>query len=103
MTFGVINPNAQENKSDKEHIHTYKKHPSRKGYSFCLGKRCYSIVETAILEGKDNRCKCGNVFTLTKEDLRRVTPRCLQCSNTKAAKAFLKGKKLVDNILAAKP
>ena len=54
----------------------------------CIHPECYKILPVSLLIGKLNECcLCHQIkFTLTKEDLRRVKPRCENCSNTKEAK-----------------
>lgn len=69
------------------HTHTWRRHETRPLYMRCAHPKCYSIEERSILVGKLSCCNlCGKEFTLTREDLRRTMPRCLDCSNTAKAK-----------------
>lgn len=67
---------------EKEHIHSFKRDTKLKTKYRCMGATCYALVDKTRLLGKANKCRCGNVFILTGEDLKRAIPRCLECSDT---------------------
>lgn len=70
-----------------KHVHTYVKYKNRPGYWRCDDKLCTHFIDKERVKGKLSRCNsCGAVFELTYEDLRRVKPVCVECSNTKEAK-----------------
>jgi hypothetical protein len=70
-----------------KHTHTYVKYKNRPGYFRCNDMKCTHFIDQERILGKLSKCNfCGNEFILTEEDLRRVRPRCLNCSNTKIAK-----------------
>jgi hypothetical protein len=75
------------------HIHTFIRYKAKQGYYRCNSPDCtYSVPKGDIL-GKLSRCtQCGEQIILTKEDLRRASPRCLECSNTKKAIAHRKAR-----------
>jgi hypothetical protein len=79
------------------HIHTYIRHKNKPGYYRCNSPDCtYSIEKSEIL-GKLSRCnQCGNQIILSREDLRRAAPKCLNCSNTKKAIAHRKAQNVLD-------
>lgn len=97
MSLPNIAPNQVQEKG--KHVHTYKKHPTRKGYSYCLGAYCSTITETKLLVGKANKCKCGKLFLLSREDLRRAVPRCINCSVTRKALERQKAQQLYESVL----
>lgn len=91
--------NSKQVEDPKDHRHSYRRHPTRKGYYFCTGKECFAIHEKAILVGKEARCPaCLKLYLLTSEDLRRARPVCPNCSGTKEARAFRKGKSLIEGL-----
>ena len=70
------------------HIHCYIRFRRRPGYYRCYDPICTHFLDKESLLGKMTACfDCGTKFILTREDLRRAVPRCLNCSNTKEAKA----------------
>jgi hypothetical protein len=74
-----------------DHVHLYVKYKKRPGYFRCAAPNCTHIADKEFLEGKHSTCNlCGAVMTLSKEDLRRAKPRCIECSNTKKAKDLKK-------------
>lgn len=81
------------------HIHTYVKYKNRPGYFRCEAPNCTHIIDKELLEGKLNLCSfCGAQTILTREDLRRVRPRCLNCSETKKAKLHKKAQELTKHL-----
>jgi len=74
------------------HIHQYirVKRTVRDGKPFlfmCAHPDCSHRNEKKFIEGKHSICnKCGSEFVLTREDLRRSKPVCVNCSQTKEAK-----------------
>jgi hypothetical protein len=52
-------------------------------------------LDKEATEGKLSLCTaCGSQFILTREDLKRAKPKCLNCSNTKKARTFKKAQQL---------
>jgi hypothetical protein len=84
------------------HVHTYVRwKTSRTGvvYFRCTHSNCTHFAELSFLPGKLNSCiSCGEQFTLTKEDLRRAKPKCLQCSNTKKAKIAQGARRIMESL-----
>ena len=80
---------------ETEHIHTFVKF---KGKFFgrtdnwtCASPDCNTIRPPEQVIGKLSRCTlCGIPFTLTREDMRRARPRCLECSDTKKGRILRK-------------
>ena|SRR5215469_6979605 len=71
-----------------KHLHTYRRHKTRPGYMMCIDPYCTHIIKMQLLEGKAALCnKCHGEMIISQEDLRRVRPVCLDCSNTKEARA----------------
>lgn len=74
-----------------KHTHTYTRY--KKHYYKCNDPQCTHFADRSLILGKMNKCPfCGKEWVLTKEDLRRATPRCIECSDTKQAKVFDKAK-----------
>jgi hypothetical protein len=67
------------------HTHTYVRYTDR--FYRCAAPKCTHYIDKNVLVNKMSLCNlCGNEFMLTRNDLRRVKPRCAACSNTKTAK-----------------
>lgn len=89
-----------------DHIHTYKRWQIKKGKDKliggepvykCIDKDCTHYCVKSLLLGKRSRCTvCRAEIVLNREDLRRVAPHCLNCSNTKEAKALADAGNLLD-------
>lgn len=77
-----------------EHIHTYVRR-NRTQYR-CAHPDCTHYMLKSDLLGKRTVCGVCNTITfmLSRSDLRRAVPRCIDCSNTLEAKK-LKEKKLI--------
>lgn len=84
----------------KDHIHTFVKYKKRPGFFRCLHPDCTAIFDKEFLRGKRALCSCGRDFILTREDLRRATPKCMNCSDTKQARAFQAAQSLIENQMA---
>lgn len=77
------------------HIHTYFKFKGRPGFWRCGAPDCSLVIEQDLIKNKLSLCtQCGQQMILTREDLRRAAPRCLDCSNTKRAVAKRKAQEL---------
>lgn len=77
------------------HIHTYVKYKNRPGFYRCEAPDCTHIIDKELLLGKLSLCSlCGSQMILTREDLRRAKPRCLNCSETKKAKLHKKANEI---------
>lgn len=73
------------------HIHTYVKYKSKPGYFKCDAPDCTHWVDKELIVNKLSLCTlCGSQFQLTRDDLRRSRPRCINCSNTKKSQAARK-------------
>lgn len=82
-----------------KHVHTYKKHPLRKGFMMCADAHCTHIENKKLLLGKANKCPfCSNEFELTSEDLKRALPRCIDCSDTIKARQRKAAKQIIANV-----
>lgn len=85
------------------HTHEWIKWKRRFGELFfrCAHPDCSKITEQSLLVGKRSTCAVCHIKTLvlTKEDLKRATPRCLDCSNTAAAKQLRETKQKVASVL----
>jgi len=87
----------------RKHIHTFVRYKNnqykRKDLYRCNDPYCNYVHEVSFLEGKASLCtKCGAEFILTKEDLKRSRPRCINCSNTQAARAKRRITSMIDNV-----
>jgi hypothetical protein len=77
------------------HIHTYVKYKTRPGYFMCSAPDCTHFLDKERVNGKLSLCtECGSQFILSREDLKRVRPKCLNCSNTKKARSYQKAQQL---------
>lgn len=69
------------------HIHTYVKYKGKPGYFKCDAQDCTHWVDKELIVGKLSLCtQCHSQFQLTRDDLRRSRPRCINCSDTQKAK-----------------
>lgn len=79
-----------------DHVHTYVRLKSRKDHYKCNDPYCTHIAHKELIEGKANKCPfCQTEFVLSKDDLRRAKPRCINCSDTAKARAHKKAKDVV--------
>ena len=85
-----------------DHIHTYVRWKVAFGelQYRCANPDCLHTAPVSLIEGKRSICsKCGlNELILSKEDLRRVKPMCVECSNTKEAKSKKRFKNIVSDL-----
>ena len=85
------------------HIHEFIKWKVRFGELFyrCAHPDCSKITEQSLLVGKRSTCGLCHTGTLvlTKEDLKRAKPRCLECSETSAARELRATKAKVAGVL----
>ena len=81
------------------HTHTYVRYKSRPGYFRCDSPDCTHFIDKESVLGKISLCTtCGEQFLLSREDLKRARPKCLNCSNTKKAKQHKKVQKLTESL-----
>src|SRR5947207_914367 len=89
-----------------KHVHTFvrwRDNQWKRDLYRCFDKHCHYFVERSFLEGKASLCtKCGSEFTLSKEDLKRAKPMCVNCSNTREAKQIRAARRLVSTANIAK-
>ena len=79
------------------HVHTFIRSKSKSGFYKCNSPDCTYYVEKTEILNKLSRCnQCGDQIILTREDLRRAAPKCLNCSNTKKAIAHKKAKSVLN-------
>ena len=72
-----------------KHLHRYRRKGKTKLF-FCTKQDCFHRMDAEYLISKHAECTfCGGEYTLTKDALRRVIPRCQAC--TKGTKARLVG------------
>lgn len=84
----------------QNHLHTYTKYKDKPGFFRCTGKYCTHFVIKEVLVGKAAMCPlCGSEFVLTHEDLRRTTPRCIECSQTKEARLRRAAQKMIVGLI----
>lgn len=86
-----------------QHVHSfvyYKTSGTGKVSYKCADPLCTKFYDKRLILGKYSLCpKCQvNTFELTREDLRRKMPVCLECSNTKAARIRRASRDLLKDI-----
>lgn len=70
-----------------QHIHQFKRY--KRGLFICADPHCTLVRPYGRVLNKLTRCNfCTNEFILDYESARRAKPRCLECSQTKKARAF---------------
>src|SRR6266550_865729 len=79
------------------HIHKYQRLSSRRWR--CTDPYCTHTISREEVVGKASLCGCGTEFILDYEALRRRTPKCINCSNTKEAIAHRRAQELIKSIL----
>jgi hypothetical protein len=79
-----------------KHVHSYSRY--RKHYYKCNDPMCTHFLDKKMVLGKMNKCVCGQEFILTYEDLRRATPKCKDCSNTKESRVYKAAKGVLDDL-----
>lgn len=79
------------------HIHSYVRFSATQ--MKCSDPYCSHLQTKDRLLGKVSRCPiCHSVdFILTRADLRLAKPRCINCSNSKAAREFKENKEKIAN------
>lgn len=71
----------------QNHIHQYIRDQRNKRRFRCKAPDCTHFSYSNLLDGKTALCNsCRREFILTKYNLRTAIPKCLNCSNHKAAK-----------------
>lgn len=90
------------------HCHTYALYKRRSGKLAkdkvfkCLDPHCYHFLEYERVLGKASHCNaCGAEFILDYKALQSVYPRCLNCSNSKEARAHKAAAAIVRGLLPA--
>lgn len=79
-----------------KHVHTYVRLKSRPNTFKCDDPYCTHFERREMVLGKASLCNdCGKEFILDREALRRVKPRCLECSDTKAGQELRNSKKVM--------
>lgn len=97
-----------------DHTHIYKKWkklPSGEQLWKCNHQRCTHFIEEGLIEGKISICNIckQNELLMSKENLRRVEPRCVDCSNTAEGRRKRKLQALIaeslglDSVVEEKP
>ncbi len=72
-----------------KHLHKYQRSKTNRNYFRCVDSDCTHRDSKDSIDGKNARCpSCGGTFQLDREALRRRDPKCLNCSNTKQARAM---------------
>jgi hypothetical protein len=78
-----------------KHVHTYIRYKARPNWYRCAAPNCTHHIDKEVLLGKLSLCNsCGAEMILSREDLRRAKPKCLNCSDTKKAKLHQKAQEL---------
>lgn len=78
-----------------KHVHSYVRF--KKKFYKCNDAKCTHFALKELVLGKESACPaCGHVFILTREALKRATPKCKNCANTKAARHYRTAKNLMD-------
>ena len=80
------------------HTHQYVQYKGRAGFWRCAHPQCSHYTDRESVLGKLSLCNnnCGTEFILDVEALLRRRPLCLNCSNTKKARAFRAGQKMME-------
>jgi hypothetical protein len=77
------------------HTHTYIRLKNKPGFYRCNSPDCTHHANKDVILGKLSLCTdCQQPMILTREDLRRARPKCLNCSDTKKAKHWRKAQEL---------
>lgn len=78
------------------HTHTLVKYQKRPGYYRCAHPECTYFADRELCVGKKTCCtSCGDEFILDADMARRARPRCLNCAETKQARAHQLAKKVL--------
>jgi hypothetical protein len=81
------------------HVHTYVKYKKRPGYMRCADPYCTHQLDIESCHGKASKCSvCGTEFILSSQDMKRVRPRCLACSDTAQARKVRAAQALFDSV-----
>lgn len=86
----------------KKHLHTYQRSKLNKEYYRCADPECSHYLHRKMLAGKKALCMCMREFILDYESLRRATPKCSFCSNSKVAVKMQTASSIMDSLLAGK-
>jgi DNA-directed RNA polymerase subunit RPC12/RpoP len=85
------------------HVHTYHRIDKKTGEWGCKDPYCSCVTEKKYILGKASRCNnCGNEFKLTSYDLRLKEPRCVECSERRAAKEFRQKTEVIGSLFGEK-
>lgn len=86
--------------ASQNHIHTYVKFKSRPGYFRCAAPDCTHFLIKEAVKGKYSLCPdCGRQFIIDTDNIRLAKPRCLNCRDSKKAKAFKVGQEALSKIV----
>jgi hypothetical protein len=81
------------------HIHTYGAYKGRPKCMRCYDPSCTHFIDREVALGKWTRChSCGAEFVLSREDMRRVKPKCVKCSDTAHGKRARAADSLIDSL-----
>lgn len=90
----------------KDHIHLFKRYKKRSGkpqttwWFLCSDPDCNFVSDYDQTLGKRTRChSCGSEFILDKESIKRIEPRCLNCSEHKKARIHQRAATVLAEIL----
>lgn len=86
---------------DHTHIYVYYKIIGDEEHYKCDDPHCTHFAPVSLIVDKASICSLcrQRELILTKETLRRVRPRCIECSETKEAKTFRRNRDFMDNLL----
>lgn len=77
------------------HTHMYVRYKTRPGYYRCDLPDCTHVLDKEAVQGKQSLCTvCHEKMILTREDVRRARPRCINCSDTKKGRTFRRAQEL---------
>jgi|SRR5215471_10467563 len=85
----------------ENHIHSYVRVDGKdKNRFMCYAPTCSHWTFKKFLINKLSACpQCGTHFVLTRDDLRRQTPKCLNCRDTKEGREFREKAALVPKVI----
>lgn len=64
----------------KDHVHSYIRVKLSGGkYIVYRCLHCSHYIRREFAVGRESRCKCGNVFTMTQRSINLAEPVCLNC------------------------
>jgi len=86
-----------------KHTHSYVRYGKKRSSPYkCNDPKCTHYAPKALILGKETLCpECRQtVFILTVEDLKRVVPKCKNCSNTQDARLYRQAKSILEDMVA---